>query len=101
LDRALLANRDAIDQAFPGRAGHMLAVIRGTERPLDRGLAMIDPATHRADWLIRSRIDGRRSNAAYMGYRDAARALQPSSKKRGSPASSLKRGGGRGAACLS
>jgi transcriptional regulator with XRE-family HTH domain len=31
VDRALLANREAIDQAFPGRAGHMLAVIRGTE----------------------------------------------------------------------
>jgi transcriptional regulator with XRE-family HTH domain len=98
VDRALLANREAIDHAFPGRAGHMLAVIRGTERPLDRGLAMIDPATHRADWLIRTRIDGRRSNAAYIGYPDAARALQPSSRKRGSPASPLKRRGCHGAA---
>ena len=78
VDRALQANREAIDHAFPGRAAHMLAVIRGTERPLHRGLAMIDPATHRADWLIRARIDGRRSNAAYAGYADAARAVQPS-----------------------
>jgi transcriptional regulator with XRE-family HTH domain len=85
VDRALLANREAIDHAFPGRAGHMLAVIRGTERPLDRGMAMIDPATHRADWLIRSRIDGRRSSAAYLGYPDAARALQPASRKPRSP----------------
>jgi hypothetical protein len=70
---------------------------------------MIDPATHRADWLIRSRIDGRRSNAAYMAYPDAARALQPASRKHRSPASPLKGGGGgaggggggRRAACLS
>jgi len=78
---AIQAHKDLIDQAFPARADHMLAVIRGTERPMGRGIAMVDPASHRTDWLLRTRLDGRRSRSAYGNYADAARALEP--KRRG------------------
>lgn len=76
VDRALKRNRDLIDRDFPGGAGHMLAVARDGVAPLPRSVAMVDPSSRRRDWLIRPRIDGRRSAAPYAGYADAVRRLE-------------------------
>lgn len=70
------ANRLAIGQTFTDRAPDMLAVVRGEARPADRGIALIDPTSRRADWLIRGRLDGRRSPAPFRGYADAAHRLE-------------------------
>jgi len=78
VDTAVRGHADLIDHAFPARADHMLAVTRRVERPTGRGIAMVDPASHRSDWLLRTRLDGRRSRPAYRDYADAARALGPS-----------------------
>jgi HTH-type transcriptional regulator / antitoxin HipB len=84
VDQAMATNREAFAQ-FPDRAGHMLAVIRG-EAAAERGLALIDPASHRSDWLVRTRLDGRRSRPPYDGYASAARAFAPSAPPRSVPA---------------
>jgi transcriptional regulator with XRE-family HTH domain len=77
VDARLRANRTAIDQAFPVRAAAMTARLADTGGgwPNGRGLALIDPSSRRRDWLIRCRIDGRRSDAPYRDYRDAASRL--------------------------
>jgi hypothetical protein len=73
VDQAIVANRDAFAR-FPDRAAHMLEVVRGAT-VAGRGLALLDPSSHRSDWLIRTRLDGRRSRAPVDGYASAARAL--------------------------
>jgi transcriptional regulator with XRE-family HTH domain len=70
VERAISANRDALRLAFPLRDG----LLERTES-LGRGLALIDPRRRRHDWLIRSRLDGRRSVAPYRDYADAATRL--------------------------
>lgn len=74
VEAALRANRAIVDQAFPGRAHQMAEVLRG-EMPPARSLAMIDPSSRRSAWLIRTRLDGRRSPAPYLDYADAARRM--------------------------
>jgi transcriptional regulator with XRE-family HTH domain len=78
IDAFLRANRLALASAFPRRAREMMtALADATElRSGDRGLAMIDPSSRRGAWLIRSRVDGRRSPARYRDYADAARVSQ-------------------------
>lgn len=71
---AIRRNRDVLERAFPTRAPAMEAWLTGDQRGLiARGLAMIDPASKRRHWLIRSRADGRRSPARFRDYADAAR----------------------------
>jgi hypothetical protein len=77
VDRTLATNRDAIGQAFPGRAPNMLATLAGSEPTAQRAITMIDPASRRVRWLIRTRLDGRRSAAPYRHYADAARRILP------------------------
>lgn len=72
VDRAVLANRDAIGQAFPGRAAQMMATLAGERPSTGWCIAMIDPAGRRARWLISTRLDGRRSPMPYRDYADAA-----------------------------
>lgn len=76
VDASIAANREAFGR-FPGRAPHMLGVVRGRELPSIRGIALIDPTSRRADWLQRTRLDGRRSRLRFAGYADAARAITP------------------------
>jgi transcriptional regulator with XRE-family HTH domain len=77
-DRALMANRELLLTAFPMRASAMLAWLAAGVHPLGpRGLALVDPRSKRRDWLIRARIDGRRSAARYADYDDLAKALGP------------------------
>jgi transcriptional regulator with XRE-family HTH domain len=74
VDARLRANRLLIDQVFPVRATDMTNRLLDADGPWadGRGLALIDPSSRRRDWLIRCRIDGRRSSAPYRDYRDAA-----------------------------
>jgi hypothetical protein len=75
VDRSILTNRDAIAQAFPGRALDMFVTLAGSEATARRAIAMIDPAGRRVQWLIRTRLDGRRSAAPYRDYADAAQRI--------------------------
>jgi transcriptional regulator with XRE-family HTH domain len=83
VDQAIVTNREAFAR-FPDRASHMLEVVRG-EPVAGRGIALIDPGSHRSDWLIRTRLDGRRSHPPFDGYATATRAFAPS--KAAKPAS--------------
>jgi transcriptional regulator with XRE-family HTH domain len=81
VERAIAISRQALSMAFPARAREMqqelgksgAAQHRGARAR--RGLALIDPASRRASWLIPSRTDGRRSRAPYRGYAEAAARL--------------------------
>jgi len=87
VDAAIRANRDVLDVAFPVRAGVMRLELAG-EGPATagRGLGLIDPSRRRHDWLLPSRIDGRRWEAPYRGYSDAAARWREDAK---TPASRL------------
>jgi transcriptional regulator with XRE-family HTH domain len=76
VDGACRANRHVFDTSFPGRAPDMLAVSRGAAAPARRSIALIDPTSRRADWLIRTRLDGRRGPAPFDGYADAVRRMK-------------------------
>lgn len=78
VDTVLRANAPVIDQGFPVRSVEMLAMASGQlPWPMTaRGLALCDPASRRRDWLIRTRLDGRRSELPYRDYADAARRLR-------------------------
>jgi transcriptional regulator with XRE-family HTH domain len=76
VERSIRSNRELLWRAFPLRARQMShALDRTGEVMAGRGLALIDPTTKRQDWLIPSRIDGRRSPATFTDYGDAARRL--------------------------
>ncbi len=85
VDASVRVHRDLVDRSFPVRATTMSAVIRGEMTQVEQGLAMVDPSSRRADWLIRTRNDGRRSPGRYASYADAAHRLGPrsSSRRRG------------------
>jgi transcriptional regulator with XRE-family HTH domain len=71
VDQAVARQRDALGLAFPVRAPQMRAILGGGTAPSGRGLALIDPARRRRDWLLPSRIDGRRTAAPYRDRADA------------------------------
>jgi transcriptional regulator with XRE-family HTH domain len=75
VEATIRANRSTLSGAFPRRAVDMLADLDAPDlAPIGaRGMALIDPASRRRAWLIRSSVDGRRSGAAYVDYADAAR----------------------------
>lgn len=73
VDTSVRVTRDALRPAFPARAPEMSRLLGGSTEGYARGLAMIDPASRRRDWLIKTRLDGRRSVAPYVDYADAAR----------------------------
>jgi transcriptional regulator with XRE-family HTH domain len=67
----LRRNRAVWDSGFPRRARGMAEDLIAPERMVERrGLALIDPRSRRREWLIRARVDGRRSEAPYRGYAD-------------------------------
>jgi len=71
VENELLRNRVVWDSGFPRRARGMAEDLIAPERIVERrGLALIDPRSRRRDWLIRARVDGRRSAAPYRGYAD-------------------------------
>jgi transcriptional regulator with XRE-family HTH domain len=75
VETAIRLQRDVIDIAFPVRASTMSAVARHEAVDLRRGIALVDPSNRRADWFMRTRLDGRRSPMPYAGYADAVRRL--------------------------
>jgi transcriptional regulator with XRE-family HTH domain len=76
VDRVIATNRHLLGTAFPMRARGMLGWLSEDLHPLtSRGLAMIDPRSKRREWLIRSRVDGRRAPCRYLDYGEAARRL--------------------------
>ena len=78
VDTAIAANRDVLRYAFPARGGALL----DTDAP---GLALIDPSNRRRVWLIRPRINGRRTAAPYRDASDAARRSAASPPRRARP----------------
>ncbi|MGK2850428.1 MAG: helix-turn-helix domain-containing protein [Candidatus Limnocylindrales bacterium] len=76
-EAVLRDQREVLRLAFPARASDMRQVLAGVDGPrIGRGLALIDPASRRADWVIPTRLEGRRSVAPYRDYADAARRLE-------------------------
>jgi transcriptional regulator with XRE-family HTH domain len=75
VDDAIRRERATLAVGFPARAGDMRAMLLGTPHAGKRGVALIDPSSRRADWLIPTRSDGRRSPAPYRDYADAARRM--------------------------
>lgn len=69
--------RAVLGRSFPARASAMTEVSEGRARAGNeaRGLAVINPASHGRRWLIRARVDGRRSPSPYRDYADAAKVL--------------------------
>jgi len=75
-DAGILAHRSVFYSAFPVRAHEALRWLGDRrETPTGRVLAMVDPASRRRDWLIRTRSDGRRSKPPYRNVREAAQRL--------------------------
>jgi hypothetical protein len=73
VEDVLRSNRDLMARAFPNRARQMSGLLDMTDAEFQgRGAALIDPHSKCRAWLIPSRLDGRRSNAPYLGYADAA-----------------------------
>jgi hypothetical protein len=76
VEEAIRSNRDVLMRAFPIRAREMSRGLRrADEMSSGRGLALIDPTSKRRDWLMPSRVDGRRSAAPFIDYGNAARRL--------------------------
>jgi transcriptional regulator with XRE-family HTH domain len=77
VEAVMRSNRELMSRAFPVRAPEMTGLVtRGGSPTVGRGVALIDPASKRRNWLIPSRIDGRRTPARYVDYADAARRLR-------------------------
>jgi transcriptional regulator with XRE-family HTH domain len=74
VEAVLRTHGDVFERELPSRAPAMLAAVAG-EAWGGRGLALIDPSSRRRAWLIRTRLDGRRSPAPFADYADAARRL--------------------------
>jgi hypothetical protein len=66
-EERLRLNRESLATAFPGRAPQAETVLAG-RGGVSRALALIDPRSRRRVWLMRARIDGRRSPAPYVDY---------------------------------
>jgi hypothetical protein len=79
-DRRLQEHRSYFDRAFTLRARSLRAVLDGSAGELPprgaRGLAMLDPASRRRDWLLPTVIDGRRTVARFVDRRDFLRACR-------------------------
>jgi transcriptional regulator with XRE-family HTH domain len=74
VERVIASNAGLLGSAFPIRAREMLSLLSDDKHgTTGRGLAMLDPASKSREWLIRSRVDGRRSPARYSDYAAAAR----------------------------
>ena len=74
-DEAIARQRDVLRQALPTRAGSMVEGLRVASIPAGRGIALIDPRSKRREWLIASRVDGRRSPAPFADLAVARRAF--------------------------
>lgn len=83
VDSRIAENRDALCAAFPTRGPSVMGWLRDSGGgPLaGRALAMIDPRNRRRAWLIRTRVDGRRTPAPYRHYADFMASLRGASQR--------------------
>jgi hypothetical protein len=90
-EESVRANRELLRQWLPTRAATLASWLADpSARAPGRGLAMIDPMSHRRAWLRPTRVDGRRSAARYTNYADfmqrtRSRERRPSRRKPTSP----------------
>jgi transcriptional regulator with XRE-family HTH domain len=77
VDARLRDNRDLANQAFPGRASGLLALVNDPPGglPVAPSLALIDPLSRRRDWLRPTRLDGRRGRAPHQDYASVVRKM--------------------------
>lgn len=76
VDRTIQMNRELLRQTFPRRATDMLAIVDGNSAAGSPwGIGLVDPRSRRRAWILKARTDGRRSDAPYRSYADAARLL--------------------------
>jgi len=74
VERVVRSHRDLLALAFPVRVPGIADLLARPDADFEgRGFALIDPASRRRDWLIRTSIDGRRSRLPYRDYAGAAR----------------------------
>jgi hypothetical protein len=76
VDAVLARDPGVLASAFPHRARVMREVLAGSMPQEGRGLALVDPRRRRADWLLPSRTDGRRSPAPYPNLAVARRLIE-------------------------
>jgi transcriptional regulator with XRE-family HTH domain len=75
-DQAIGRHREVFEQAFPLRAPRMREIVAGSTLEVgERGVALIDPRSRRRDWLIATRVDGRRTPLPYQDRAGTARIL--------------------------
>lgn len=73
---AIRVNERLLGPAFPGMPEVLDAWLREPGgRPPAPTIALVDPASRRERWLLRTPANGRRSAPAYEDYADAARRL--------------------------
>jgi Holliday junction resolvase len=70
VEDALSRNPAVWHRGFPKRATELATSIVDPTQVGGRGLALIDPRSRRRRWLIRARVDGRRTASPYRGYAD-------------------------------
>jgi transcriptional regulator with XRE-family HTH domain len=76
-DSTAMENSAIFGQAFPTRATELLRWFRASPRlAIDPGIALLDPRSHRAGWLIPLSIDGRRAALRYANYVDFMAAIR-------------------------
>jgi transcriptional regulator with XRE-family HTH domain len=77
VEDAVARHRDLLATALPARAGAMRRCLTGeaADDVPHRGLALIDPRRRGREWLLPTRVDGRRSPAPYADREAARRAL--------------------------
>ena len=76
VEAVVTQNADLLRSRFPVRAREMLAWLAERRHTTTGwGMALLDPTSKRRDWLIRARVDGRRSQSRFANYAAAARRL--------------------------
>jgi transcriptional regulator with XRE-family HTH domain len=70
-ERAIRANREVLERAFPTREWLLGTATDSAQR----GLALIDPRSRRREWLGRPVVDGRRTPTPFRDFADAAARL--------------------------
>jgi transcriptional regulator with XRE-family HTH domain len=74
VESVVRSHRDVLGIAFPVRAGEIAALLADSSTAIGgRGFALVDPASRRRAWVIRTSLDGRRSRLPYRSYADAIR----------------------------
>jgi len=71
-DARITANRALLQRELPASADALRTWLADPSPAVDGGIALTDPRSRRTRWLIRPRIQDRRSRLPYRDYRDAA-----------------------------